>query len=70
MKLVGILLVVAGALGLVYGGFSYTRDVTALKAGPIELSIKKKEAVDVPVWAGIGGIVVGGLLVVLGGKRR
>ena len=70
MRLVGILLIVAGALGLVYGGFSYTHDETAAKVGPIELSVKKKETIDVPVWAGVGAIVAGGLLLVFGSKRR
>jgi len=70
MKIVAILLIVAGALALVYGGFSYTRDKTAVKLGPLELSVKEKETVNVPVWAGVGAIVVGGLLLVLGGRSK
>jgi len=69
IKLVAIILIVAGALGLAYGGFSYTKDTTAVKLGPIELSVKEKESVNVPVWAGIAAIVAGGLLLVLGGKK-
>ncbi len=70
MKIVGIVLIVAGALGLLYGGFSYTKDTTAAKIGPIELSVKKKETINVPVWAGVGAIAVGGLLLVFGSKRK
>jgi len=70
MKIVGLLLIVAGALALVYGGFSYTRDRTAVKLGPLELTVKEKETVNVPVWAGVGAIVVGGLLLVLGGRAK
>jgi hypothetical protein len=70
IRIVAIALIVAGALALVYGGFSYTKDTTAVKLGPIELSVKEKKTVDVPLWAGIGAIVVGGLLLVLGGKKR
>ena len=69
IKLVGIVLIVAGALGLAYGSFSYTKDTTVVKIGPIELSAKEKQTFNVPVWAGIGAIVVGGLLLVLGGKK-
>jgi len=69
VKLVAIVLVVAGLLGLVYGGFSYTKDTTVVKLGPIEISAKEKQTVNVPMWAGIGAIVVGGLLLVLGGKK-
>ena len=68
-KLVAVLLMVAGVLMLAYGGFSYTRENTAVKVGPIELSVKEKETVNFPAWAGVGAIVVGGLLLVFGGKR-
>jgi hypothetical protein len=68
-RLVAIVLIVAGVLALVYGGFSYTKDTTVVKLGPIEISAKEKQTVNVPIWAGIGAIVAGGLLLVLGGKR-
>ena len=70
VKIIGVVLIAAGALGLVYGGFSYTKDTTALKLGPIELTVKEKQSVNVPLWAGIGAIVVGGILLGLGGKGR
>lgn len=69
IKLVAIALIVAGVLGLAYGGFSYTKDTTVVKLGPIEVSAKEKQIVNVPLWAGIGAIVVGGLLLVMGGKK-
>ena len=69
MKMIGIVLLVAGVLGLVYGGFSYTRNSTALKVGPLEVQVKEKETVNVPLWAGIGAIVVGGLMLGMGGRK-
>ncbi len=69
IRLVAIALVVAGVLGLIYGGFSYTKDATVVKLGPLEISAKQKQTVDVPMWVGIGAIAVGGLLLVLGGKK-
>lgn len=68
-KLVGIILIAAGVIGLVYGSFSYTKDTSAVKLGPLELTVKEKETVNVPVWAGVGAIIVGGLLLVMGGKK-
>jgi membrane associated rhomboid family serine protease len=68
-RIVAILFIVGGALGLVYGSFSYTKDTTALKLGPIELKVEEKETVNVPVWAGIGAIVVGAVLLAVGGKK-
>jgi multidrug transporter EmrE-like cation transporter len=70
VKIVGMILIAAGVIGLLYGGFSYTKDTTAVKLGPIELSVKEKQTVNVPVWAGVGAIAVGVLLLVVGGKKR
>ncbi|WP_324731089.1 hypothetical protein [Pseudomonas paeninsulae] len=69
IRLAAIALVVAGTLALIYGGFSYTKDTTAVKLGPLELSVKEKETVNVPMWAGIAAIVAGGLMLVVGSKR-
>ena len=70
MRIIGIIVLVLGVLALAYGGFSYTKDRTALKVGPVELTVKDKEQVNVPVWAGVAAVVVGGLLVAFGGSRR
>ncbi|MRD49546.1 hypothetical protein GHT07_19910 [Caenimonas koreensis DSM 17982] len=69
IKIVGIILIALGALALVYGGFSYTKDTTAVKLGPIELTVKEKETVNVPLWLGIGAIVAGALVLVMGGRK-
>lgn len=68
-KIAALVLIVAGALALAYGGFSYTKDTTAVKLGPMELTVKEKKTVDVPLWAGIGAIVLGGILLAAGGKK-
>ena len=68
-KVVAVLLIVAGVLMLAYGGFSYTKENTAVKVGPIELSVKEQKTVNFPVWAGVGAVVAGGLLLAFGGKR-
>lgn len=70
IRLIGIALIVAGTLGLVYGSFSYTKETHQTKIGPLELSLKEKETVNVPVWAGAGGIAVGVLLLLVGGRKR
>ena len=62
VKIIGILLIVAGALGLGYGRFSFTKDTHTAKIGSIQLSMKEKETVNVPVWAGIAAIVIGGVM--------
>jgi len=68
LKIASAALIVAGILALVYGGFSYTKETHEAKIGPIELSVKDKQTVNVPVWAGVGAIVIGGALLVFGGK--
>lgn len=67
-KIVAILLIVAGTIALAYGGITYTKTTHDAKIGPIELSIKDKETVHVPVWAGAGAILLGGVLLLARGK--
>ncbi len=68
-KLVGLILIAVGVLALVYGGFSYTKDSHNVKLGPVEFSVKEKETVNVPVWAGAGAIVIGAVLLAFGGRK-
>ena len=69
VKMAAVVLIAAGVLGLVYGSFSYTKDTHEAKLGPIELSVKDKETVNIPVWAGVGAIGIGGALLLIGGKK-
>ena len=62
IKILAMVLIVAGILGLVYGGFTYTKESHDLKLGKLELSVKDKETFNIPVWAGAGAIVAGALL--------
>lgn len=70
LRIVGIVLIVAGALALAYGGFSYTRETHQAKVGPFELSVKEKQQVDVPQWAGLGAIAAGVVLILVGGRGK
>ena len=65
IKMGAIGLIVAGLLGLVYGGFSYTKETHETKIGPLELAVKDKERVNIPVWAGVAAVVAGGLMLVV-----
>jgi len=69
VKIAAIVLIAGGILGLVYGGFSYTKESHEAKIGPIELSVKDRRTVNVPAWAGVGAIVIGGALLLFGGKK-
>ena len=69
IKIAAIALIVAGALGLAYGSFSYTKETHEATLGPLKLSVAEKETVNVPVWAGVGAIVLGGMLLLFGSKR-
>jgi len=69
-KIVGLALVALGVLALVYGGFSYTKETHDTKLGPVELSLKEKERVNVPVWAGVAAIAVGAAVLVVDRRRR
>ena len=59
IKMLAIVLIVAGGLGLAYGSFTYTKETHEAKIGPLELSVKDKETVNIPVWASVGAIAAG-----------
>lgn len=69
-KIIGLLLIVAGALGLAYGGFSYTKDREEVKLGPLEFAVKETKQVDIPEWAGVAAIIAGGVLLLAGRGKR
>ena len=69
VRAIAFALILAGALGLVYGGFTYTKDTHQTKLGPIELSVAEKETVNIPIWLGVGSILIGGALLIFGGKK-
>ncbi len=68
-RILAIVLIVGGVLGLIYGGFTYTKDTHRAELGALELAVNEKQAVNVPVWAGVGAIVIGGVLLIFRGKR-
>ena len=70
IAIVGIVLILAGGAGLLTGGFSFTKDSTAAKLGPLELTVKEKQTVNIPLWASGGAIAIGVVLLALGIGRK
>lgn len=68
-KIIGVLLITAGALGLIYGGFTYTKETHSAKLGPIVLQVQEKETVYVPVILSASGIALGMFLLVAFRKK-
>ena len=69
IKLAAIILIIGGVLGLAIGSFSYTKKTEEVKIGPIELTVKDKETVNIPVWLGAGALIAGVLLLVVRSKK-
>ena len=69
-RVLAILLIAAGVIGLAYGGFTYTKTTHEAQIGSLELSVQEKETVDVPLWAGVAAIVAGGALLLFGARKR
>jgi uncharacterized membrane protein YidH (DUF202 family) len=67
-KLIGIILIVLGGLGLAYGGFSYTKETSAVKLGPLELKVQERERINIPLIVSAGAIVAGVVLLAMGRK--
>jgi hypothetical protein len=69
IKLIGIVLIAAGSMGLAYGGFSYPAETTALKLGTMELKVQETKTVNVPLILSAAGIVVGAAPLVFGRSK-
>jgi len=69
LKIAALALIAAGLLALAYGGFSFTKETHEVKLGPLALSVQEKQTVNIPIWAGVGAIVIGAGLLVVGGKK-
>lgn len=69
VKIIGILLIVAGVLGMALGGFSFTKETHKASLGPINVSVAEEKQVNVPLWASIAAIVAGAAVLVVGSKR-
>ena len=69
IRLLAILLLVCGALGLAYGGFSYTKESHRLDLGDLHMEVREKEHVNIPLWLGVGALVAGAALFVTAGRR-
>jgi hypothetical protein len=69
LKFAAMMLILAGVLGLAYGGFSYTKQTHDVSVGPVEISVQERERFNVPVWAGIGAIAAGAALLMVGARR-
>jgi hypothetical protein len=69
LKIVAIVLIVAGILGIMYGKFSYTKETHEAKLGSLDLSVKEKQTVNVPIWLGVGAIVAGGAMLIVTRKK-
>lgn len=65
VRIIGILLIAAGAAGLAYGQFSYTQETHKADLGPLQFEVKNKETVNIPIWAGLGAVASGMVLLVV-----
>ncbi len=69
LRVIGVLLIIGGAVGLAYGQFSYTEETHNADLGPIEFQIEDKETINVPTWAGLGAVGLGVILLVVRSRK-
>jgi drug/metabolite transporter (DMT)-like permease len=69
IRIIGIVLIVGGLAGFFTGGFNFTKESTAAKIGPLELTVKEKESVNIPQWLSIGAAVAGAVLLVASARK-
>jgi hypothetical protein len=68
-KITGIILIVVGLAGFFTGGFSFIKDTTAAKIGPIEVKVQERESVNIPQWLSLGALVLGAVVLVVGFRK-
>ena len=68
-RVAGIVLIVMGLAGFLTGGFSFTKDTTAAKIGPLELTVQEKESVNIPQWLSLSAIALGAIVLVVGFRK-
>jgi TRAP-type C4-dicarboxylate transport system permease small subunit len=69
VKILALVLIIAGTFGLVYGSFSYTKETQEAKLGPLELTVKDTQTVNIPVWVGVGAIIAGGAFLFFASRK-
>jgi hypothetical protein len=69
LKFAAITLIIAGIVGLAYGSFTYTKAINAESSGTAQLTVREKQALEIPLWASVGAIVVGGAILIFGSKK-
>lgn len=70
LKFVASLLIVAGALGAAYGGFNDTKETHEANIGPLQMQVVEKERVNIPMWAGLGAVGFGLLLLLISSRKK
>lgn len=69
LRIIGIILIVAGLAGLFVGGFSFTKETTAVKLGPLQLTVQEKESVTIPKWLSLGAMALGAIVLIAGSRK-
>jgi UDP-N-acetylmuramyl pentapeptide phosphotransferase/UDP-N-acetylglucosamine-1-phosphate transferase len=69
-RIAGIVLIVLGLVGVLWGGFSWTREKTVVDLGPIQARAQERRTIPIPPVAGGIAIVAGVVLLVVPARRR
>lgn len=69
MRMIGILLIVIGVVGVVWGGVTYIKDRDTTHIGPVDIVVESKDRISIPPAFGVAALVVGGLLVGMSSRR-
>lgn len=70
LTIIGLILLVLGLEGLFYGGFSYIVDSRNDKAAGETISDAQRHSIDLPLYGGLLGTAIGGLILVLDRRKQ
>ncbi len=69
-RIAGTVLIVIGLVGLLWGGFSWTREKTVVDLGPIQARTQEHRLIPIPPVVGGVALVAGIVLLVVPARRR
>lgn len=70
MKMIGLILIIAGAIGIIWGGIGYIKDRDTTHIGPVDIVVEEKGRVPIPPLVGVAALVAGGLMVGMSSRRK
>lgn len=69
ITIIGVILVVLGVVGLIYGGITYTTSRNVVDVGSMHVQVDQNKQVPLSPIAGAVAVAIGVILIIVGRRR-